>query len=199
MNDETKASPILALLYSDSFAADRLISDLGYSLRDAGLAVAGLVQHNLARADRETCDMQVEELSSGRLLQLSQDRGREARGCRLDLGALADAGALLSEALSDRPQIVILNKFGKHEAEGRGLRDALADVVERGIPLIVGVPFRNRDQWRMFAGPLAEECEIGSSRLADWLVQHGLRTQHERLTSALAGRSRVPTDRSIAR
>lgn len=194
MTDQTKASPILALLYSDSIAADRLISDLGYSLRDAGLAVAGLVQHNLARTDREKCDMQAEELSSGRVLQLSQDRGREARGCRLDLGALADASGLLSEALSDRPQIVILNKFGKHEAEGHGLRDVLADVVERGIPLIVGVPFRNLDQWRMFAGPLAEECEIGSGRLTDWLIRHKLGVSHDTLNH-FDGSSARTTDR----
>jgi nucleoside-triphosphatase THEP1 len=153
--------------------ADRFISELGYSLRNSGIAVAGIVQQNLARPDRIKCDMRVEELASGKLLQLSEDRGREARGCRLDQGALSEAGALLSAALRDGPEIVFLNKFGKHEAEGRGLREGLAEAVHLGIPLVVGVPYRNLDQWRIFAGPFSEEAEIGSNRPFGWLAQHG--------------------------
>jgi nucleoside-triphosphatase THEP1 len=173
MDDESTTSQILALLYSDSIEADRFISDLGYALRNSGVAVAGIVQHNLARPDRAKCDMQVEELASGRLLQLSEDRGSEARGCRLDQGALSEAAAVLSAALRDGPEIVILNKFGKHEAEGRGLRDVLAEAVQLGIPVVVGVPYRNVEQWRIFAGPFAGECEIGSDRPCEWLSRHG--------------------------
>jgi nucleoside-triphosphatase THEP1 len=187
LNVVSGASQIIALLYSDSIAADRLISELGYALRSSGITVAGIVQQNLARPDRAKCDMRVEELASGRMLQLSEDRGREARGCRLDQGALAEAAALLSAALREGPQIVLLNKFGKHEAEGRGLRDVLAETVELGIPLIVGVPFRNIERWRSFAGPLAEECEIGSDRLSQWLTLHGLAAMSELCDSRLAG------------
>ncbi|WP_184256979.1 DUF2478 domain-containing protein [Rhodopseudomonas rhenobacensis] len=46
--------------------------------------------------------------------------------------------------------------------------------VQLGIPIIVGVPYRNLDQWRLFAGGLAEECETTSPRLSQWLLQHGL-------------------------
>lgn len=180
----SEASQILALLYSDSISADLFISELGHSLRNSGIAVAGIVQQNLARPDRAKCDMRVEELASGRLLQLSEDRGREARGCRLDQGALLDAAALLSAALRDGPEIVLLNKFGKHEAEGRGLRDVLAEAVQLGIPLVVGVPYRNVDQWRIFAGSFAEECEIGSDRPKQWLSQYGLWMKQEALGPA---------------
>jgi hypothetical protein len=83
--------PILAIVYSDGLAADRFISDLGYKTCDAGIAVAGIVQHNQFVRDRTKCDMEVEELASGIVLQLSEDRGKEARGCRLNRGAWSDA------------------------------------------------------------------------------------------------------------
>ena len=173
MNIAPAPYPILAIVYSDGLAADRFISDLGYKIREAGIAVAGIVQHNKFIRDRTKCDMEVEELASGTVLQLSEDRGKEARGCRLDRGALSEAAALLSASLENGPELVILNKFGKLEAEGRGLRDTLSDVVQLGTPIVVGVPYRNIEQWRVFTEGLAEECPLGSSRLHEWLLLYG--------------------------
>ena len=179
MNITPEPYPILAIVYSDGLAADRFISDLGYRIRDAGIAVAGIVQHNKFIRDRTKCDMEVEELATGIVLQISEDRGNEARGCRLDRGALSEAASLLSASLENEPELVILNKFGKLEAEGRGLRDALSDAVQLGVPIVVGVPYRNIEQWRAFTEGLAEECPIGSSRLHDWLLQQGFNVNQE--------------------
>lgn len=186
MDDAENAPRMLAIVYSDGLAADRLISDLGYKVRDAGIAVAGIVQHNQFIRDRAKCNMEVEELASGMVLKISEDRGKEARGCRLDRGALSEAAALLSASIENGPELVILNKFGKLEAEGRGLRDTLADAVQLGVPIIVGVPYRNIEQWRVFAGGLAEECAMGSSRPYEWLLKHGLDVYQKLANSSAA-------------
>jgi nucleoside-triphosphatase THEP1 len=180
--------PILAVVYTDGIAADRFIADLGYSLRDAGLLVAGLVQLNSLVRDPARCDMEIEELSSGTVLQLSEHRGKEARGCRLDRGVLAEAAALLTGALARKPEVLVLNKFGKTEAEGGGVRDVLARAVEQGVPLIVGVPFRNLDQWRLFADDLAQECQADLNVVRRWLASWNLALLDERevATSAAA-------------
>lgn len=167
-------SNILAVVYSDGLAADRFIANWGYALRSAGLAVAGLVQLNTFVRNPSKCDMDVEELFSGTVLQLSEDRGPQASGCRLDRGILAEAAGLLDKALDERPDILVLNKFGKVEAEGAGLRDVLAKAVELEVPILVGVPFRNIDQWRIFAGDMAEECPVDPSYVKDWLEARGL-------------------------
>lgn len=186
MNSADDAPPILAIVYSDGLVADQLISELGYKMRDAGIAVAGIVQHNQFVRDRTKCDMEVEELASGIVLKISEDRGKEARGCRLDRGALSEAGARLSASIESGPQLVILNKFGKTEAEGQGLRDTLAQAVQLEIPVIVGVPFRNIEQWRIFAEGLAEECAIGSSRPYDWLLLHGFNVRETRARTVVS-------------
>ncbi|HKY87636.1 MAG TPA: DUF2478 domain-containing protein [Pseudorhodoplanes sp.] len=163
-------SSILAVVYTDGIATDRFLADLGYSLRSEGLSIAGLVQLNSFVRNPVKCDMTVEELFSGTVLQLSEDRGREARGCRLDRSVLAEAAALLIAALDEKPDLLILNKFGKTEAEGAGLRDVLALAVERGVPVVVGVPFRNLDQWRIFAGDMAQECPADLTAVRRWLL-----------------------------
>lgn len=167
------SSNILAVVYSDGFAADRMLADIAYRLRDDGVVVAGLVQLNTFVRDRAKCDMAVEELYSRTVYQLSEDRGPAAKGCRLDHTRLTEAAGLFSAALKQRPELVVLNKFGKVEAEGGGLRDALGHAVALEVPLIVGVPYRNLDQWRHFAGGLADECEVSAPDILHWLEAKG--------------------------
>lgn len=177
----TQSSNILAVVYTDGLAADKFLAGWGYALRSAGVSVAGLVQLNTFERDPGKCDMAVEELFSGTVLQLSEDRGKESSGCRLDRGILTQAAGLLLSALEEKPDIMVLNKFGKVEAEGEGLRDALAKAVELEVPIVVGVPFRNLDQWRIFAGDLAEECAVGSPHIRRWLLARDLLPESERL------------------
>lgn len=172
MTIKPTASRILAVVYSDGLAADKFLAGLGYSLRAAGLAIAGLVQLNSFVRDPKKCDMDVEELHSGAVLRLSEDRGKEALGCRLDRSKLAEAAGLLTQALDNPLNVLILNKFGKTEGEGGGLRDVLARAVLQEVPVIVGVPYRNLDQWRHFAAGLAEECPVDAEAVQRWLAFH---------------------------
>ena len=162
-------SQLLAVVYVDGFEADKILSDFGYSLRASGLRVAGLVQLNKFVRNRARCDMEIEELSSGVVLRLSEDRGAGARGCRLDRSALTHAAALLTAALDDAPGVVIINKFGKVEAQGGGTRDVIAAAVQLELPVIVGVPRRNLDPWREFVGNLAEEVSVDPLVVRHWL------------------------------
>jgi hypothetical protein len=174
---ETRASgqpTILAALYSDGIEADRMIAQIAYGLRDEGLMVAGLVQRNEFIAGRRRCNMEMEEMASRTVLTISEDRGPLARGCRLDRAALARAESLLMDALAMRPDIVIINKFGKSEAEGGGLREPISIAAQLGVPTVVGVPYRNLEQWRAFAGEFAEEVTAERDPILCWLERWGL-------------------------
>jgi nucleoside-triphosphatase THEP1 len=153
---------ILALVYTESAVADSVLRDVATELADAGLTLAGLVQHNPLRPARTRCDMMLEDLSTGDLLEISEDRGPSARGCILMVDRLLVAIETVRSGLAQHPDLVILNKFGKTESEGRGLRSLIADVVCSGLPLLIAVPFRNLDNWRAFAGGLSNEIVLGT-------------------------------------
>lgn len=153
----TEPSPITALTYTDSAAADRALRAIAIELMERGHRLAGLVQHNQPRPGRSRCDMILEEVASGELIPVSQDRGPSARGCSLDIGQLLYAMEIVRAALASSPDLVILNKFGKTESEGGGFRPAIAEVIETGLPLLIAVPWRNLESWRSFAGGLAAE------------------------------------------
>lgn len=151
---------LLALVYDDGFAADRALSSLGYGLRESGICVRGLVQRNRAVPNRVKCDMDLEELGSGKVFNISKDRGALARGCRLDVEMLLIAGEVLEDALEHGCDLLIVNKFGRTEAEGGGLCNLLARSVAHEITTIVGVPRRNADSWLRFADGLSDLCDV---------------------------------------
>ena len=152
-----------ALIYSDSEAADCLLRAVALDLMEQGHKLAGLVQHNQPRPGRSRCDMVLEELGGGSLAPISQDRGPHARGCALDIGHLLEAMQLVQASLLTRPDLVILNKFGKTESEGGGFRALIADVVAAGLPLLIAVPWRNIESWRLFAGEIGNEIILDGS------------------------------------
>jgi nucleoside-triphosphatase THEP1 len=154
------SAPITAILYSDGREVDPAMARIASLLGEAGVSLAGFVQRNEPREDRRRCDMVLEELASGMSIGISQDRGPMARGCHLDLGELLRGMELARAALGSNPDLMIINKFGKSEGEGGGFRPLMAEAVMAGVPLLVAVPWRNIDGWRLFAGDLATEIPV---------------------------------------
>lgn len=150
MSDEP--AMLTALLYETGEGA--VIGRLAAAARARGLAVAGMIQKDERRPDRRRCDMSLVDLASGTEIPISQDRGRDARGCRLDHGALEEAAALAARALESDPlpDLLVLSKFGKREIEGHGFRQIVEKAVELGIPVLVGVGADHVEGFRTFAG-----------------------------------------------
>jgi len=174
---------ILAIVYQDGSAACRTMSKLGYRMRDVGVAVTGIVPYHASAAGGEPrCDMEVEELSSRFILQLADDRGeKQDRGYRIDPAAVDEAAALIAASFRKCPELLIVNKFGRLEADGGGLSEVISNAVDLGIAVVVGVPERRLASWRAFTNGLAEEAVLDSPRVQQWLARRGLGVQPRRL------------------
>lgn len=152
--------PITAVTYSDGGAAAEVLRRVVGRLLAGGVRCCGFLQHDELCEGRSRCDMVLEDLSSRQRLKISEDRGAFARGCRLDQGELARAIGNAQAALQQGPDALVINKFGKTESEGGGFRPLIAEAVELGIPVLISVPWRNIDGWRVFAGDLAAEHAV---------------------------------------
>ncbi len=147
---------------------DALLTQLANRLMSAGVRPAGIVQINTDRHYDHRCDMDVRVLPDGPLLRISQSLGKEARGCRLDLNALETAVAEVERTLLGKVDILIVNKFGKMEAEGRGFRGVIAEAVMLGIPVICGVNSLNAEAFEEFASGEATEIQGDMDALLRW-------------------------------
>ncbi|WP_395711697.1 DUF2478 domain-containing protein [Reyranella sp.] len=184
-------SPLIAaLVYADGVYPERAIARVVERLRNRDIRLAGALQRAPdGMAERHPCDLLIENLATGEVTAIAEYRGKQARGCRLDVGLLTElAEAVHASLQADAPRLLVVNKFGKIEADGGGLRPAIAEAVDLGIAVLAGVPARNLDRWRAFAGPLAVELPDDDAALDHWLAQHGLTTgQRTRTAATLAG------------
>lgn len=148
---------------------DLLLFGLARRLIGQGLRPCGTVQINSERECDGPCDMDVQVLPDGPVIRISQSLGQGSRGCRLDPAALETAVAQVSATLAEGGDVLIVNKFGKHEAEGRGFRPVIAEAIERGIPVLVGLNPLNAPAFVEFTGGLAEEVAPDPETLLAWI------------------------------
>ena len=168
--DEVASAPIAAVVYRETGGGDGLIWSFAELAAGRGLRLAGAVQRNPRRAERRRCDMVLKLLPSAVEMPISQDRGNDARGCRLDSSAFAEAAGLVETAIAPGVDLVVLSKFGKLEAEGGGFRAAIARAMELDIPAVIGVSERNLPELRDFAGGFAAELAADPAALREWLA-----------------------------
>lgn len=164
------STPLAAMIYEQGqgHEPDALLRQLADALRADGVALAGTTQRAAERPDRCRCDMLVTDLATGLEHSISEDRGPLAQGCHLDAAALERiAGATLA-ALDAGARMLIVNKFGKSEMDGRGFRTAIGHAVERGVPVLVAVNRNYAEGWRAFAQGLGTELPADPEALRAW-------------------------------
>lgn len=149
---------------------DALIAATAERLQAEGLRLAGTVQSNIERPDRRKCDMDLMILPDGPVIRISEDRGGLARGCTLDSGALEQSVAMVQQRLPGA-DLLVVNKFGKREAEGKGLVPVIGDAVELDIPVLVGVNGLNLAAFLAFAGDDAVALPTDVASVVEWCLR----------------------------
>ncbi len=149
---------------------DALIAAVAQQLQTDGLRLSGTVQSNIERPDRRKCDMDLMILPQGPVVRISEDRGDLARGCTLNSGALRTVIAEVQRRLSGADMLIV-NKFGKREAEGKGLIPVIGDAVDLGIPVLVGVNGLNLAAFLSFAGEDAIALPTDVASVVQWCRQ----------------------------
>jgi nucleoside-triphosphatase THEP1 len=146
---------LAAVVYGDDDDPDRLISGFAADLRRSGGRPVGVVQ--LGRSCRaENPRLGVVMLPDGEVVRLaSQDFASQAAahmsGCRLDPDRLASLATRLAAAIEAGADLVIINRFGRSEAEGKGLLNLIPQALEADIPVLIAVPERRFAAWIRFS------------------------------------------------
>lgn len=149
---------------------DLLLHALSERAAARGLRVCGTVQINENCGPERPCDMDVRILPDGPVIRISQSLGPGARGCRLDPAALEAAVVTTAERLAEGCDLLIVNKFGKQECDGRGFRGLIADALGADVPVLVGVNQRNLVPFAAFTEGMAERVAPDGAALDAWLA-----------------------------
>jgi hypothetical protein len=105
---------------------------------------------------------------TGEELQLFQNLGTCATGCRLDVGQLLDAGSQVASAIDQGADLVIVNRFGRQEREGKGLSYLVERALSADIPVVIAVPSHRFADWIKFADGMSVKLRCDREALDSW-------------------------------
>jgi hypothetical protein len=161
-------------------ATDRLLAAVADRLARDGVRLVGALRP--LRADGGACDSDLWLLPDGPITRITQDLGAGSTACRMDAGAFETAvGLAMSRLQAGKADLVVLNKFGLAEAEGRGFRALIADALGQGVPVLTGVSEPHRAAFEAFADGMATRLAPGEDAILDW-CRFAI-ARHARLTS----------------
>jgi hypothetical protein len=155
-------TPLAAVVYQEAERVDALFDALRRHFQARGLRVGGIVQ--------TPCEETVFALhiESGRQIDLMQNLGACAEGCRLDTRALAEAAGLLAQSVEGAPDLLLISRFGRAEAEGGGFLAEIGAAAGAGMPTLVGVSAKRALDWQAYAADFAETLPPSLEAVLDW-------------------------------
>jgi hypothetical protein len=174
-NPPLPAIPIAALPGGDSERAQGLMRLFAQELGSTGVRVAGVTQTRVAGGDGKS-RIVLQDVVTGAHYPISQDLGPGSVACNLDAGELALACGAVERAARAGADLIVISKFSKQEAGRGGLCDAFRAAMSARIPVVTAVSPHFREEWRVFAGPLAEDVAPDRQALAAWWAQRARAT-----------------------
>jgi hypothetical protein len=99
------------------------------------------------------------------------------RCCRISAVARPDAGSMSagcwkpergSKAIDAGADIVIINRFGKQDREGKGLAYPIERALDADIPVVIAVPSHRFADWIRFASGMSVKLACDRASLDGW-------------------------------
>ncbi|MDA7427599.1 DUF2478 domain-containing protein [Primorskyibacter aestuariivivens] len=148
---------------------DRLLERVVGQLSAEGVRVLGALRANGTDGENAHCNSDLRLLPDGPVARITQDLGAGSTSCRMDAGALEDAvGIAVARFAESGADLIVLNKFGLSEAEGRGFRGLIAEALGRGIPVLTGLTDAHRPAFELFAEGTATALAPEEGVILDW-------------------------------
>ena len=155
---------LAALVYEEGQDPDAILRDFAAELNASGRRVVGMVQTGQC-ADSSLSAVLVH---SSEVLLLAQPATFPGSGCKLDLGRLQDAAARVAGAMETGADLVIVNRFGKRERNGKGLSRVIERALDADIPVVIAVSSNSFADWIKFADGMSVKLRCDRASLDAW-------------------------------
>ncbi len=159
------------IVASKSKTANPTLAEVSRRLTAQGLALVGACQINDDPQDGTPYEMDLHMIPGGQVIRISQSLGPLSSGCRLDGAALEQAVGIVQRQIEDGADLLIANKFGKQEAEGRGFRPVIGDALASGIPVLLAVRDVTLPDFHRFTDGIGQELPNDIEAVLAWVAE----------------------------
>jgi uncharacterized protein DUF2478 len=165
---------LAALVYGPDQNPDAVLRDFAAGLNARGFRAVGMVQAGQC-ADSSLSAVLVH---NGETLLMAQDFDPAAKGCRLDVSRLHSAAARIADAMEAGADLLVVNRFGKRERDGKGLAYLIERALGSDIPVVIGVSSERFSEWIKFSWGMSVKLPCERSALDAWWQSVSMRRKH---------------------
>lgn len=162
------ANWLAGVVFEQPIRIDALLVEAVGALQAQGLTVAGVTQTYSDTAGCSGSEFRLQSIDGALDMAIMEPRGRDTRGCRLDYQALTEASSWIANALDEAADVFVLNRFGRSESEGNGLRSILQRCAEEERPTLIAVRQDYLAAWNEFHGGLGDVLPPRLDAILDW-------------------------------
>ncbi|NVK17347.1 MAG: DUF2478 domain-containing protein [Methylocystaceae bacterium] len=167
---KTKPIRLGGVLYAADTPERNALREFAENLVNRGWHVAGLVQEQAYDSDGQKIGLDAIDIRTGQHLPLSRPSKEdlETGSCGFDVRLLSETTRVLRAAMDAPADLLVIEKFGEREQDGRGLADEIVSAAMAGIPTLVAVPSSALEVWNEFSGRLGSLIPHDITSLANW-------------------------------
>ena len=155
----------------DSATAQRLFADAIGRWRAEGVRVAGVLEETHGLAGRACTAGILRDVVTGERHSIYLETLPPDKVCHIDAEGAEQAGASVLAGIA-ACDVVVLSKFGKLEAQGKGLYPAFAAAAAAGKPVLTTVSGKHLEAWNAFA-PGAKVIAPSLAAIGHWWSSRG--------------------------
>lgn len=140
------------------------------ALKKAKVRVGGLLQEKVPMGQDGMQRVEAVDIATGMRIPINQPTPEKWRNrvCSLDVSALAETTASLRKAIQDKVELLVVEKFGDAERDGKGLTDEVLQAIAAGIPVVIAVPDTNLGIWNERSGGMGDILDCNEEELRSW-------------------------------
>ncbi len=164
---EPGAEKFAALVYTPKQTDPTVLPGFVAALKSDEVRVAGILQESRVLPGDTMRTMYSIDIATGTRIPIKRPMANE-KDCGLDTSKLVETSAILRRALSERADLVVIEKFGEQEQTGGGLLDEIMQIIIAGIPLMITVPEPALGIWREHCGGMGATLPLKPGEIRDW-------------------------------
>lgn len=164
------AAPFAAVVYPPQSNAVGFLGAFAEKLKQRGVRVAGIVQEKVRDSDGALTGIDAIDVATGARAPIKRvaRQNRDTNNCALDASVLAGTSGFLRHAIEEGVELIVVDKFGTEEQNGRGLSDEILLAISEGIPLLISVPQPALDIWQERTGAMGGVLPLDAGALEQW-------------------------------
>ncbi len=167
MTTDHNLAPFAAAVYKPDTADRMALWKFVEKQKTLNVRVGGILQEAVLDSVGEVTGLNAVDIFTNRRIPITRPVTRSDE-CSLDVSALAQTAEIIRNAIGDRLDLVVVEKFGELEQNGKGLIDEILQTIAEGIPLLISVPEAALPVWQERSGELGSVLPFDEEAFRQW-------------------------------